>query len=176
MSIREDIESESAETGERGRIPFSKYFIVSAGVILAITGIAKVWSGLGNSKLLAVADPILGIQFGHLMLTVGVLEIVIALVCCFSRRQTVALGLVAWLATNILFYRVGLWWMDWHRPCSCLGNLTDALHLSPQTADTAMKIILGYLLVGSYAALFWLWRRGGQRTIPPTTPQATSIG
>jgi cbb3-type cytochrome oxidase subunit 3 len=25
-------------------------------------------------------------------------------------------------------------------------------------ADTAMKIILAYLLIGSYAALFWLWK------------------
>jgi hypothetical protein len=38
-----------------------------------------------------------------------------------------------------------------------MGNLTDALHISPQVADTAIKIILVYLLLGSYAALFWLW-------------------
>jgi hypothetical protein len=25
-----------------------------------------------------------------------------------------------------------------------MGNLTDALHIPPQTADTAMKIILAY--------------------------------
>jgi cbb3-type cytochrome oxidase subunit 3 len=35
----------------------------------------------------------------------------------------------------------------------------DALHIPPQTADTAMKIILAYLLLGSYAMLFWLWRQ-----------------
>jgi cbb3-type cytochrome oxidase subunit 3 len=33
------------------------------------------------------------------------------------------------------------------------------LHIPPQTADTAMKIILAYLLIGSYATLFWLWRQ-----------------
>ena len=155
--------------------PFLRYFIVSAGLILALTGIAKVWSGLGNSKLLAVADPIIGIQFGHLMLAVGLAEIVIALVCFFSKRQTVALGLVAWLATNFVFYRLGLWWVDWHRPCSCLGNLTDALHVSPQTADTAMKIILGYLLIGSYGTLFWLWRQNRHNpttTASPAVPMA----
>jgi hypothetical protein len=50
--------------------------------------------------------------------------------------------------------------------CPCLGNLTDALHITPQTADTAMKIILTYLLIGSYASLFWLWR---QRNKPAPT-------
>ena len=43
-----------------------------------------------------------------------------------------------------------------------MGNLTDALHIPPQTADTAMKIILAYLLIGSYASLFWLWRQRGK--------------
>jgi hypothetical protein len=43
-----------------------------------------------------------------------------------------------------------------------LGNLTDALHISPQTGDIAMKIILAYLLIGSYATLFWLWRQRGK--------------
>jgi len=38
-------------------------------------------------------------------------------------------------------------------------NLTDALHIPPQTAEMAMKIILAYLLIGSYATLFWLWRQ-----------------
>jgi len=52
-------------------------------------------------------------------------------------------------------YRLGLWWMHWHRPCSCLGNLTDALHISPQVADNVMKVLLAYLLIGSYGLLIW---------------------
>ena len=138
---------------------FSNWFILTAAVILAITGIAKVWSGLGNSKFLAVVDPIIGIKFGQLMLAVGVAEIVVALVCFFSKRQTLALGLVAWISSNFVVYRVGLWWMDWHRPCNCLGNLTDALHLSPQTAENIMKVLLAYLLIGSYTLLFVNWRQ-----------------
>jgi Methylamine utilisation protein MauE len=137
-----------------------KWFVQSAGAVLAVTGVGKVWSGLGDSKFLAVVDPIIGIRFGHLMLAVGVAEIVFALVCFFNKRQTLALGLVAWLSTNFVIYRLGLWWMDWHRPCSCLGNLTDALHISPQTADNIMKVVLAYLLIGSYGLIFWQWRQG----------------
>lgn len=146
----------SSILGERVDRPpcqFSRRFFLSAGAVLAATGIAKVWSGLGNSKFLAVVDPIFGITFGKLVLAVGAAEIVIALVCFFSKRQTLALGLVAWMSTNFVVYRLGLWWMDWHRPCSCLGNLTDALHISPQVADNIMKVILAYLLIGSYGLL-----------------------
>lgn len=135
-----------------------------AGVVLAITGVAKIWSGLGNSKFLAVIDPVIGLEFGHLMLVVGTLEIVVALVCFFGRRQTLALGLVAWLATNFVVYRVGLWWIGWHRPCNCLGNLTDALHISPQAADNIMKVVLAYLLIGSYGLLVWQWLRNRRGT------------
>jgi hypothetical protein len=135
-----------------------EWFALSAGAILATSGIAKVWSGLGSSKFLAVVDPIIGIKFGQLMSLVGLVEIVIALVCFFSKRQILALTLVAWISTNFAVYRLGLWWMNWHRPCNCLGNLTDALHISPQTADNIMKVVLAYLLIGSYGLLFLHWR------------------
>ena len=145
------------DEGSNHAVP--KWFLLSAGAVLCVTGIAKVWSALGSSKFLEVVDPIVGIKFGHLMLAVGVTENVMALVCFFSKRQTLALALVAWISTSFMVYRLGLWWMDWHRPCSCLGNLTDALHIPPQVADNIMKAVLTYLLIGSYAALFSQARR-----------------
>ena len=160
------IASGADEWGKRMEGSFAKRFILGTGCVLALTGIAKVWSGLGNSKFLAVVDPIIGIKFGQLMLAVGVAEIVVALFCFFSKRQTLALGLVAWMSTNFVVYRLGLWWMDWKKPCSCLGNLADALHISPQTADNIMKVLLAYLLIGSYGLLIWQWKqtRGATQT------------
>jgi hypothetical protein len=81
--------------------------------------------------------------------------------------------LVAWLATSLLAYRIGLVAVGYHRPCPCLGNLTDALHIPPQIADTAMKIILAYLLIGSYATLFWLWRQ--HRKVASSAAGAASV-
>lgn len=134
------------------------WFIVSASVILAITGLAKAWGAEGQSRILAVADPVTGISFGHLMLAVGVLELVVATTCLFAKSQFMKLWVIAWLATNFFVYRCGLWWMGWHRPCSCMGNLTDALHIRPEVADNIMKVVLGYLLIGSYGLLIWQWR------------------
>lgn len=164
-AIAAQLTSSSKETSKSS----FKWFVRSAGAVLAITGVAKVWSGSGDSKFLAVTDPIVGIKFGELILAVGVAEIVIAMVCFLSKRQTLALGLVAWLATNFTAYRLGLWWMDWHRPCSCLGSLTDALHISPQVADNIMKVVLAYLLIGSYGLLLWQWRYRGVGSIVRST-------
>jgi hypothetical protein len=155
-------EATACETNEvegRQRWALQAWFVISAGVILAITGLAKVWSAFGKVKLLAVSDPILGIPFRDLMLAVGLVEIAIAWFCFFRKRPVLATWLVAWFATDLLLYRLGLRWMGWHKPCSCLGNLTDALHLSPQLADNVMKVVLAYLLLGSYGLLIWHWRR-----------------
>jgi len=53
-----------------------RWFILSAGTILAITGIAKFWSGFGNSQFLSVVDPIIRITFGQLILAAAIVEIV----------------------------------------------------------------------------------------------------
>jgi len=45
--------------------------------------------------------------------------------------------------------------MNWVEQCSCLGNLTDALHIRPETADNIMKLLLAYMLIGSYGLLIW---------------------
>jgi len=152
-----------------------KWFMLIGGAVLAITGAAKMWTGLGNSKFLALTDPIIGMTFGHLMLVVGIVEMFIALVCLFGKREVLALGLVAWISTNFVTYRAALWVVDWKRPCNCLGNLTDALHISPQMADNIMKVLLAYLLVGSYGLLLWEWRRRRKAAVGLSPAYATSV-
>jgi len=128
-----------------------------SGGLLLITAIAKLIGSLGRSHILSLNDPIFIIPFRWVFCLVGITELAVVYVCFFNKRPVFRAGLVALLSTNFALYRLGLWLIGWHRPCSCLGNLTDALQIPPQTADTAMKIILAYLLLGSYATLFWLW-------------------
>ena len=141
-----------------------RWFCVSSSLILCFTGIAKILSAFGHVQVLAVPDPIFGLQFNHLMLLVGTIELAVAWVCFSKRQAHFSVIIVAWLATSMLFYRYGLWMMGWRRPCSCLGNFTDAIHISPHAADNSMKVALGYLLIGSYAALIWFARRRGAAT------------
>jgi CHASE2 domain-containing sensor protein len=133
-------------------------FAVVSGVTLFITGSAKLFSIFGRDALLDFHDPVTGLSFRYLLLFVGLLEVVIAYVCFDVQKLSVSIELVAWLSTGFLFYRCGLFVLGWRRFCPCLGSLTGAIHVSSHTADTAMKIILGYLLIGSYSTLFFIWR------------------
>lgn len=135
----------------------TKYYLVSAGIALIVTGGAKVLTSFGTADLLETHDPIIGITFKALMLFSGVMEIAVALFSLFGKNQPISVALVALMSFNILVYRLGLWWIGWHRPCHCLGNLSDALHLSAKTADMVMKLILAYLLIGALCSLAILW-------------------
>jgi len=136
--------------------------LLSFAAILFLTGSAKILSSFGSAKLLAEPDPIVGINFSHLMLITGLLELAAAFTCWrgirHSRNVKPAAHMVAWLSTVILGYRLGLWYMGWRRPCHCLGNLTDALHIPDEVADDLMKAMLAYLLICSYGLLIWQWR------------------
>lgn len=143
-------------------------FVYSAGTLLLVTAIAKFISASGSASILQNPDPIMAVPFRQVFWAVGVLELAVALVCFFGKRMRLQTGLIAWLASNFIVYRLGLHWIGYSKPCHCLGNLTDALHIPPQTADAAMKIILAYLLIGSYAASFWLWRQ--KQKVPTLSP------
>lgn len=151
------------------------FFVKTGGFFLLLSGVAKIFSSFGSAPILRNFDPILFVSFRHVFWIVGTIEVVTGVVCLLNSKINLQIRLIAWLATGFSVYRFGLFWVDYRKPCHCLGNLTDALNISPQTADTVMKIILGYLLIGSYGALFWLWRQGGKSSVPPAAPAATSI-
>ena len=89
----------------------------------------------------------------------GLAELLIAIFCLFTDKRRLSLLAVARISTNFLVYRLGLWFIGWHRPCGCMGNLTDLLHISPRLADNIMKGVLAFLLIGSYGILLWQWRQ-----------------
>lgn len=129
-----------------------RVFIVSAGCVLLVTGLAKVASAFGKAPILSMQDPILGVPFRELMGATGVLELAAAVVCFVGRLPTLSLALVAWLSTAFAFYRLGLWYVGWHGPCPCLGSLTSVLPASPDTVQTALTVLLVYLILGSYGS------------------------
>jgi hypothetical protein len=140
----------------------ARFFIYSSAAILLLTAGAKFIGSAGHEKILMERDPIIGVSVRNLILVAASAELAIAAVCFYSKDIWMPVTLIAWLSTNLLGYRVIRVLIGYKKPCSCLGNFTDALHISPKAADTAMKTILAYLLIGSYASLFWLWRQRRQ--------------
>lgn len=135
-----------------------RWLIVSVGVILALTGVAKLLSTTDDASILRVHDPIFGLPFKQLLMLVAAAEIVVACLC-FSRLRvrartaSLVAALVAGLASAFLAYRASLWLIGWKRPCGCLGHLTDVLGISAETADWIALGLLAYLLAGSYGLL-----------------------
>jgi hypothetical protein len=155
---------------------YTELFVTIAAAILLLTGLAKLVSGFGHAKILLMPDPLLIVPFGKLLLAVGAAEVLIAGTCFFSATcQRVKLGLVAWLATVFLVYRLGLWFIGWHHPCGCMGKLAGMLHLSDQAADNIMKVVLAFLLVGSYLLLYLDWR-ARRAAGPPGSPPPEATG
>src|ERR1035437_7111554 len=134
-------------------------FLKLAGSALALTGLAKSFSAIGAARALDTADPLIGIPFRQLLLLVGLAELLIAFFCLFTERRRFSLLAVAWIPTNFLVYRIGLWAVGWHHPCACMGSLAGALHLSDQAADNIIKGLLAFMLVGSYLLVFSQWRQ-----------------
>ena len=135
------------------------WFIRSAGLLLATTGLAKAFSAIGAVRVLDTADPLIGIPFRQLLLLVGLAELLITFFCLFTDKQRLSLLAVAWISTNFLVYRLGLWLIGWHHPCACMGSLAGVLHLPDQAADNIMKGVLAFLLIGSYLLLLAQWRQ-----------------
>jgi len=132
-------------------------FVRTAGVIFGITGIAKILSASGGVKVLKIEDPIFQMKFGTLLVAAGIAELFLCFCCLLFRKSKLPAALVAFAATNLLAYRVLLWRIGWKMPCMCLGTFTDAIHMSPYTADLIIKIALIYLLIGSYGVLIKHW-------------------
>jgi hypothetical protein len=128
-------------------------FLRSAGILLLLTAWAKLFTVFSGERILKLHDPILGFRFNYEFAALAAVEIALAYVCLFTRRDNLKLGLIAWLTTNFAIYRVGLWSIGIHA-CPCLGNFPDALHLSKTAANAITISILIYLLAGSYILIF----------------------
>jgi len=95
------------------------------------------------------------------MFVAGILELGVASHPLFSKKRIVTVTLVAWLASIFALYRIGVFLVGLNIPCPCLGGFTDAIHLRKEIADKIMKMVLGYLLMGSYGILWWSQKQRG---------------
>jgi hypothetical protein len=133
----------------------ARTYLVSAVILLVITGAAKVASSFGATRSLDQPDPVFGIPLRAVLVITGLVEILLATFCFRSPRTRLSTGLIAWFCGLVLTYRAGLRALGWQQPCRCLGTLTDALRIPPDTADLVMKWVLCYLIIGSLGFLIW---------------------
>jgi hypothetical protein len=144
----------STSKPETDRIqPIRAAFFKIGGVLLGITGFAKLLSICAHARILTMPDPIFDVPFRQLMIVAGVVELLV-FVCCWSRMAwKLKAFLVAWLSTIFIVYHLGLWIVHYRGMCPCLGTLTDALRVSPTFANVWLNGIIIYLACGSFGFL-----------------------
>jgi hypothetical protein len=140
-------------------------FVGSVVVVLAVTAILKIVSATGEAPILAQSDPLLAyFSNRQMMLLAAFLEALVLGLILWEHDRLRQVALVAWIGTGFLMYRAGLWWVGYEGACSCLGNVTRTVGLSPAMEDLGVKILLGYLLLGSYSLIAWevvgRWKHG----------------
>ena len=140
--------------------PVFRAFIYSAGGILLAAALMRFLIAAGTAQALTLPEPMLGIPLRYAVLIVGGLELTVALICLFGKQVGLQIGWLAWLATDFVVYRIGLFMLHCHPQATCIGSLTDPLHLSRGTTGLIIGFLPFYLLLGSYAALIWLWLEG----------------
>lgn len=131
-----------------------KLFVYSAGLILVVLAIAKVVMILDAGKVQTLADPIFQVPFQSLMWIASIIELSIGGWCLSRTANAQKVAAIAWAGTIFLSYRLGLWWVGYEKPCSCLGSLTTSLGITLEMSDLVAKTILAYLLIGSYSTIF----------------------
>jgi hypothetical protein len=137
---------------------YIRFFIYSAVILLLVSASAKLISSGGTAKILARPDVLLPLSNQHLFWFVGGIELAVAFICIASKRNWLNAIIISWLATCFWLYKLGLLWVGYTKPCSCLGTMTESIGISPDTADIIAKCIAGYLLLGSYGCVFWCLR------------------
>jgi len=144
---------------------FIHRYYKSVGIVLAITGLAKIVSAFGHVRILQQNDPLLNVSYQHIFEIAGFVELAVSIICMTRSNLGLKACLTGWLATIFIAYRLGSMWSGFKRPCPCLGSLTDDLHISQHAAGIFLRIVLAYLLVGSYGTLFWLWRQKRKQSV-----------
>jgi hypothetical protein len=146
-------------------------FLLSVGLILAVTALGKLAGVFTDVPALSEPEPLLTfVTNRQIILLAAILELAI-LACLFSKRLhlTIKLLSVAWISTVFLAYRLSLWSIGYHGTCGCLGHITEALGISADRVDLSMKLLLFYLVIGSYflCALLRESRTGEKGEISP---------
>lgn len=134
----------------------ARVFLSSCGFLLVMTAAAKLWSVTGGDPALMDFDPILGLKQSELYVFTSAVELGVAWRCFWDDRLRQPAAQVLWLSGIFVLYRLGRLWFGDTRPCGCLGVLPGRFGLPPDVVDTIMKILLGYLLMGSGTVLMLL--------------------
>ncbi len=124
-------------------------FRISAIAILVLTAAAKLFSVGGDAVLLELPDPVFGLKYRHMMVLMGLAEILVAAMIFWLGNSQRSLVAIQGFSAAVLVYRVSVEMVGPGALCPCLGTLHEKLGLSEGAVEITTLSLLAYLLVGS---------------------------
>jgi len=116
--------------------PIAWVFIQTALLLLAVTALAKILAARAEARILGQPDPLLGlILMRQSMLLAAALGVVVVVLVYRAPNVLRRAGLLLWIGSVFLVYRIGLWWVGFEGSCRCLGNMGDVFGISAENAD-----------------------------------------
>ena len=94
------------------------------------------------------------------LLLKGALELILSGYLLVGRKSRLKLRWIAWLATNLLIYRIALWQLGMPNFSDCTGNLVDWFAIPPRLLATLSNSLLTFMFAGSYGLLLIGWLKG----------------
>ena len=131
-------------------------FTRSAGFILLVASLSRFLMAFGAASTLGLPDPALGFSIRHTVLMVAAVELLVAMICLFTKQIRFQIGWLTWLVTNYLAFRMWLFWMHCHPQGTCVGALTDPLYFSRGFYGWMTFSLSTYFIVGTYLALIFI--------------------
>jgi hypothetical protein len=135
-----------------------KTVILSAGGLLLAAALLRFLIATSSAQALALPDPVLGIPVRWAVLLAGIVELAAAWFCLFGRSRWLQVGVLVWLATNLVVFHAGLVWLKVHPQGTFLGSLTDPLQLAGTPTGGVVRWLPLSFVFASYAAALGLWR------------------
>ena len=144
--------SSLAAGAKNGMYPsWIKIFIASAWVILLMAALIRLIIAAGDAPALSLPDALLGMPLRYAVLVVGTVELVVAWVCLFGKSVGLSTVWLTWLGTVYLAFQAGLVWVHCQLQGTCLGSLTDPLHLARGDSGILVGLLPWYVVLGGFA-------------------------
>jgi hypothetical protein len=137
---------------------FETVYLKTVAVLLLLTGMAKLISAIQKVAALGLSDPLIRfLSFKQISIVAGIVEIAVALYIFKSSNVIRQLEMVAWLSLLFIAYHVGLYLIQFHGVCPCLGNANSWLKLSDNSINNLTLGLLAYFSIGSILMLGIGW-------------------
>jgi DNA-directed RNA polymerase subunit RPC12/RpoP len=141
------------------QVKAERLFLDPGAIVFLTAATALVVSNLAPAYLGYPHDPVFMVSIRALFWIGAGAFLLVSLACLFGKESKLWILCVTWVATNLGVYWLGLLWCGGGNLSGYFATFPDAFGVSARAVSIAAELAVGYLLLGGWFCLIWLWRR-----------------